>query len=216
MNSRNLTSAAVLALLVATAPAAMAKPGHEGDHSKERDRADAAVQGRSTFDQRFTQYDRNGDGVVTRNEFAGSAQDFDRFDQNRDGVLSRAELNQYSDNRNDRNYGGSYDRNGDGVISRDEFQGDAREFERRDRNHDGVLSQADRSYGNENAGGRRFRGMDSNGDGIITRNEWRGNDNSFRKHDRNGDGVISGDELRGNGKNKAGKHDRDRDDRDDR
>lgn len=38
---------------------------------------------------------------------------------------------------------------------------------------------------------KKFRGMDRNGDGVITRDEWRGNDKSFRKHDRNGDGVIS-------------------------
>ena len=38
---------------------------------------------------------------------------------------------------------------------------------------------------------QKFRGMDRNGDGVITRDEWRGNDNSFTKHDRNRDGVIS-------------------------
>jgi Ca2+-binding EF-hand superfamily protein len=42
----------------------------------------------------------------------------------------------------------------------------------------------------------RFRGMDANGDGVITRNEWRGNDRSFRNQDWNGDGVLSGDEVR--------------------
>jgi EF hand len=42
----------------------------------------------------------------------------------------------------------------------------------------------------------RFRGLDTNGDGVITRSEWRGNDNSFRNHDWNGDGVLSGDEVR--------------------
>ena len=51
-----------------------------------------------------------------------------------------------------------------------------------------------------NDGQARFRGMDRNGDGMITRDEWRGNDQSFQKLDRNGDGVISGDEGRGNGK----------------
>lgn len=45
----------------------------------------------------------------------------------------------------------------------------------------------------------RFRGMDQNGDGVITRAEWRGNDQSFRQHDRNGDGVLSGDEVRAAG-----------------
>jgi len=38
--------------------------------------------------------------------------------------------------------------------------------------------------------------MDQNRDGVITRNEWRGSDNSFRAHDWNGDGVLSGDEVR--------------------
>lgn len=42
----------------------------------------------------------------------------------------------------------------------------------------------------------RFQGMDQNQDGVITRSEWRGSDNSFRVHDWNGDGVLSGDEVR--------------------
>lgn len=37
----------------------------------------------------------------------------------------------------------------------------------------------------------RFRDMDLNNDGVITRREWRGSDQSFRVHDRNGDGVLS-------------------------
>ena len=42
----------------------------------------------------------------------------------------------------------------------------------------------------------RFRGMDRNGDGRITRAEWRGSAQSFRQHDWNNDGVLSGDEVR--------------------
>jgi len=42
----------------------------------------------------------------------------------------------------------------------------------------------------------RFRAMDRNRDGAITRGEWRGSDQSFRAHDWNGDGVLSGDEVR--------------------
>ncbi len=41
----------------------------------------------------------------------------------------------------------------------------------------------------------RFRGMDRNSDGRITREEWRGNDKSFSNQDQNGDGVLSGDEV---------------------
>jgi len=42
----------------------------------------------------------------------------------------------------------------------------------------------------------RFRAMDSNRDGVVTRAEWQGNDQSFRQQDRNGDGILSGDEVR--------------------
>ncbi len=105
------------------------------------------------------------------------------------------------------------DRNGDGVISRSEWPRDAATFDRLDLNHDGVITQAEAqqvfanrqrngqygTYDPYGTSGQRFRGMDRNGDGVITRDEWRGNDQSFRNHDRNGDGILSGDELRGNG-----------------
>ncbi len=45
-------------------------------------------------------------------------------------------------------------------------------------------------------GGMRFQGLDRNGDGRISRAEWRGNDQSFANHDWNGDGILSGNEVR--------------------
>ena len=49
--------------------------------------------------------------------------------------------------------------------------------------------------GTPSPGQMRFRGMDKDNDGKISRDEWRGNDKSFEKRDRNGDGVLSGDEV---------------------
>jgi Ca2+-binding EF-hand superfamily protein len=43
----------------------------------------------------------------------------------------------------------------------------------------------------------QFAWMDRDQDGVITRDEWRGNDQSFRVHDWNNDGMLSGDEIRG-------------------
>lgn len=43
-----------------------------------------------------------------------------------------------------------------------------------------------------------YRNMDRNGDGEITRSEWRGSVRDFRKRDWNRDGVLSGDEITGN------------------
>jgi hypothetical protein len=49
--------------------------------------------------------------------------------------------------------------------------------------------------GPQKPGEMRFKGMDKNNDGQISRDEWRGNDRSFEKKDTNGDGVLSGTEL---------------------
>jgi hypothetical protein len=42
---------------------------------------------------------------------------------------------------------------------------------------------------------RRFRGMDTDRDGTIRRDEWRGSPRSFDVHDRNDDDVLSGTEI---------------------
>src|SRR5688572_27211224 len=58
------------------------------------------------------------------------------------------------------------------------------------------------AYGNQGARGQgrateaRFRGMDRNRDGQISRDEWRGNEQSFRVHDSNDDGILTEREIR--------------------
>jgi hypothetical protein len=54
----------------------------------------------------------------------------------------------------------------------------------------------------------RFYGLDRNNDGVITRAEWSGNDQSFREHDINGDGILSGNEVRPGGEAPPGNQDR--------
>lgn len=50
-------------------------------------------------------------------------------------------------------------------------------------------------YQNAPISSMRFRRMDTNNDGQITRNEWRGNPQSFQQYDWNNDGVLSGEEV---------------------
>ena len=50
---------------------------------------------------------------------------------------------------------------------------------------------------------QRFRGMDANGDGRISRQEWRGSATSFRVHDWNGDGFLDGQEIRAGARREA-------------
>jgi hypothetical protein len=44
----------------------------------------------------------------------------------------------------------------------------------------------------------RYSEMDYNGDGVITRGEWRSSAQAFTNADWNGDGILSGDEVRAN------------------
>lgn len=52
--------------------------------------------------------------------------------------------------------------------------------------------------------GRKMVKMDTNHDGQITREEWKGRDRGFQKADRNNDGIISREEAR-NGRRQLGK-----------
>jgi Ca2+-binding EF-hand superfamily protein len=53
----------------------------------------------------------------------------------------------------------------------------------------------DGQAGSKAAERQRFRDMDQDGDGTISRAEWRGSAESFRVHDWNRDGILSGAEL---------------------
>ena len=64
---------------------------------------------------------------------------------------------------------------------------------------DGVYADDDYQYGDQaRVTNNRFRGMDRNHDGVISRYEWRGDERSFRNQDWNDDGVLSGREVRAN------------------
>jgi hypothetical protein len=63
-------------------------------------------------------------------------------------------------------------------------------------NNQGANAANDGNIATSNpVGPRRFRAMDRNNDGAISRNEWRGSGQSFEVHDWNNDGVLAGDEV---------------------
>jgi Ca2+-binding EF-hand superfamily protein len=87
----------------------------------------------------------------------------------------------------------SWDRNNDGVITRAEWRGTAQAFRDRDFNRDGMLSGNELGLwidsDNETVG--TFASLDRNGNGLISRGEWRNDRASFIRTDRNGDNQIS-------------------------
>ena len=59
-----------------------------------------------------------------------------------------------------------------------------------------AYEQSQFTSAQQNRDTMRFREMDRNGDGVITRAEWRGTEQTFRSNDWNADGILSGDEVR--------------------
>ncbi len=173
-----------------------------------------AQQGRAA--DRVATMDRNGDGVVTREEWTGTADAFDARDWNRDGILSGSETRPGARRGQERrardgNENGSadqfedwtperfavLDRNRDGRITEREWSFERDAFDRADHNGDRAVTRAE--FLNEDTASQRERSatltMDSNRDGRLTQKEWRGASEEFKRRDGNQDGVLSGTEL---------------------
>jgi Ca2+-binding EF-hand superfamily protein len=102
------------------------------------------------------------------------------------------------------------DRNGDGVIARSEWRGNEQAFLVHDWNRDGVLSgaevqpgarrpqgdpQDDYPIGQDNTLTQRFRDLDRNRDGRISRTEWLDDVEAFRRADTDRNNLLTLDEF---------------------
>ena len=141
--------------------------------------------------------DRNGDGVITREEWRGNNTSFNNHDWNGDGVLSGSEVRPGA-----RQQVASSDRfselddNNDGYISWGEWSSTSRSFDQLDLNDDGRLSR------NEFNNRSRipvavFSELDDNNNGSISRSEWRSDTVAFNRLDTNGDDRLSENEFNG-------------------
>jgi Ca2+-binding EF-hand superfamily protein len=163
-----------------------------------------------TPDQFLQRFDKNKDGVLTREElppFLGKA--FGRFDVNHDGKLDRSEVQQML--RGLRKYFGEqdkgpdgeqverfvnkllaqFDTDKDGKISKAEAKGPlAVNFDQIDRNMDGFLDRAElRAVA--------ARVLAQQGKGFTGGFKGAGSGLDFDAHDRNADGRLTRDEVRG-------------------
>lgn len=149
-------------------------------------------------DSSFRSLDRNGNGVITRDEWQGTRLTFNSLDRDGDGVLSRAEVgvsNQQDDasvgNRRDRrDRFEALDANNDNRVDRREWDGRDDEFDLLDRNNNGVLSRGE-VVGNRAQGRDQFSNLDVNGDGRLTFDEWNWSRRSFDDQDVNRDGALT-------------------------
>jgi Ca2+-binding EF-hand superfamily protein len=186
--------------------------------------ADAAAQGRGRGNQpqiRFQAMDTNGDGIIQRSEWRGSARSFEVHDWNGDGVLSGVEV-QIGARRPARGTQGQprdldspwfeqriddwtiehyrrLDRDNNGRLTPAEWIYDRETFRRIDHNNDNWISPAE-FLGDQEVDDDAedlFEYLDENNDGRISRAEWHGTRARFDALDRNRDGFLSRAEAMG-------------------
>jgi len=178
--------------------------------------APAAGQGQAAR-MRFEAMDRNGDGVISRDEWQGSARSFQVHDWNGDGRLAGNEVRIGAQRNNDREVADhvpgraerylnwtpagftSLDHNRDSRINANEWHFDLESFRRADRNRDDVLTRAE-FLGEDNIDDDRedsFDDLDVNNNGLVERNEWHASATMFGLLDHNRDGVLSRFEVVG-------------------
>jgi len=167
---------------------------------------------------RFAAMDTDGDRVISRAEWRGSARSFSFHDWNRDNRLSEEEVRLGANWTSTGTRGASntlgdwsearfrsLDRNGDDRLSRGEWRYDVEDFVRADRDgnsqitlNEFLISDVDDDRGD------RFDDLDANRDNRVDRNEWHGSPAAFAWLDRNNDGVLTRPEAVGSAGTGAG------------
>lgn len=166
---------------------------------------------------RFEVMDRNGDGMIARDEWRGSARSFQVHDWNGDGRLSGDEVRIGAQRNNQREVADhvpgraerflnwtaagftSLDHNRDSRITANEWHYDLESFRRADRNRDDVLTRAEFIGEGDIDDDREdsFDDLDANNNGLVEKGEWHASTTMFTLLDRNRDGVLSRFEVVG-------------------
>lgn len=163
----------------------------------------------------FQRMDRNSDGKITKDEFPERAtRMLEAADTNQDGVVTKEEFVAFQPRRPDRPRGPgmgpgaallrALDADGDGKISAEEITGAASALKKLDRNGDGQLTPdelgpppgAARPGAGQVSPGERFRQLDANNDGKISKDEAPERLQAvFDRLDTNQDGALTPEEL---------------------
>ena len=148
-------------------------------------------------------FDADRDGQVTREELVTA---YAAMDANADGSVDDVESGRYCQVRM---HLATLDQNGDGVVGKDEVEDRMWErVSRLDTDGDGKLTLAEldafsavgRGVG---PGGGGMGGdpqqivsrMERDGNGMVSRDEWRGGEDAFDRADTDADGFITAEEL---------------------
>jgi Ca2+-binding EF-hand superfamily protein len=144
----------------------------------------------------FSSLDHNRDNRLSSNEWHFDMETFRRVDWDRNDSISIQEfLGEGADDMRDDSFD-NMDWNNNGRVERAEWYGGNAEFTRLDRNRDGVLSRFE-VVGAQNSFDTwdQFNNLDYDRNGNLSRAEWHWSNASFTVRDRNRDGMISRNEF---------------------
>ena len=168
--------------------------------------------------ERLAAMDTDKDGKVSKAEFTGIPANFARMDADSDGFLSKDEIDRASKAMGAATAPAeqiqrlkAMDTDKDGKITRAEFKGQPGMFARLDKNQDGVISADEMPAGVPATAkakmktaatpraasgelGPRLKAMDTDGDGKLSKAEFKGPEAMFDQLDLNKDGSITGEE----------------------
>ncbi len=146
----------------------------------------------------FDRLDKNGDGVITRDELPNRRARLRGEGERRKGDRNRGDRRQAR-----RGQLQKLDKNGDGKLSADEAPRLFKGRRQLDANGDGFITSDELRRRMQKravrAIPRRLKQMDADGDGRITADEFKGNERLFQRLDRNQDGVIDVQDRRRRG-----------------
>lgn len=128
--------------------------------------------GKSFLLNRLKGMDKDGDGQVSKSEFTGVPENFDRMDRDQDGSLSAQEIQAAADFYASMNPAGGAAK-GKAAAKKAATPGEPGTF---------IAP--------------RFKQMDKDNDGKVTRDEFTGPAPLFSRIDKDGDGTLTQDELR--------------------
>lgn len=163
------------------------------------------------------QFDQDKNGLVEAAEYPGGETVIKRFDRDKDGALDFKELLALAEvelegirkqmkSANRYEFRQIFDLNYDGKIIRAEYDGPARTFSKFDENGDGEVTYyelyPERRRDAERAAAEASKekprtttvlaAMDTDGDGRVSREEFKGTDAAWQRLDENRDGWLTG------------------------